>query len=261
MKKLLLFTVLGLTTLLSAASMSNINSNEEVRQKRDNQPQRTRQYQEKQRQPQRQINSREFNQKQFNQRDTQRVEAKKTIRMQEQPQRSRQHLDQKRQTTQPVYRNGLQRQPKKSSVRTQEQQRRISQRVNQRDSIQRTFRTHKEFNRVRPHLRANYYNTYERRDYRRHYNIRQSGLLYFINSWYFIYQDRHAPFYDKYGYFYGFFNQYGYYFEGIFYSYDRYYTYEDRLRGKGLFDNRYYEPYLQDGYDDWYDSYQDPYYN
>lgn len=97
--------------------------------------------------------------------------------------------------------------------------------------------------------------------YIRRHNIRQTGLLYFIDSWYFIYQDRHAPFYDQYGYFYGFFNQFGYYFEGIFYSYDRYYTYEDRLRGRGLFDDRYYEPYLEDDYDDWYDIYDDPYYN
>jgi hypothetical protein len=183
------------------------------------------------------------------------------MKMQEQPQRTRQYQDQRRQITQPVYQNDLQKQQTKSSFKTSEQERRISKRINQRDSIQRTFRTHEEFNRARPHLRAKYYNTYERRDYRRHQNLRQTGLVYFINSWYFIYQDRHAPFYDQYGYFYGFFNQFGYYFEGIFYAYDRNYTYEDRLRGKGLFDDRYYEPYLEDDYDDWYDTYEDAYYD
>ena len=64
MKNLLLSIVLGSTTLLSAAPMSN--TDEDVRQKRDNIHQRT-QSQEQQRQPQRQMNPR----------DTQRVETQR----------------------------------------------------------------------------------------------------------------------------------------------------------------------------------------
>ena len=32
------------------------------------------------------------------------------------------------------------------------------------------------------------------------------------------------------------------YFEDVFYRYDRYYGYKDRVRGRGLFDHRYYMP-------------------
>ncbi len=225
------------------------------------QPQRTKTYQEQRRQAPKQIHPR----------DTQRVETKKTMRMQEQPQRTKVYQEQKRQPQRQVnpremnqrqmIQRDTKRQPSKSSFRTQAQERQRVKHVHQRDSVQRTFRTHEEFNRARPRLKANYSNIYHKRDYQRHHNVRQPGLTYFINNWYFIYQDRHAPFYDSFGYFYGFFNEYGYYFEGIFYSYDRYYTYEDRLRGRGLFDDRYYAPYLEDGYDDWYDMYDDPYYN
>jgi hypothetical protein len=214
------------------------------------QSQRTRQNQEQQKQKQRQ----------FDQRDDQRGDTQRTMRMQEQPQRTKQYKEQHRERSQPVYQRDIQREQIKRSFTPQERERFIVKRVKQRDSIQRTFRTHAEFKHARPHLRTNYYHIYHKRDYIRRPNIRQVGILYFINNWYFIYRDRHAPFYDQFGYFYGFFNQFGYYFEGIFYSYDRFYTYEDRLRGRGLFDNRYYEPYLEDGYDDWYDSYDDPYY-
>lgn len=250
MKNLLLLIALGSTTLLSAAPMSNTNTNEDVRQKRDMIHQRT-QSQEQQRQPQIQIN----------QRDVQRVEATRTKNMQEQPQRTRQYQEQQRQIAQPTYQQDIQREQTVLSFSPEERERRITKRVSQSDSIQRTFRTHADFKHARPHLITDYYHIYHKRDYIRRHNIRQTGLLYFIDGWYFIYQDRHAPFYDQYGYFYGFFNQFGYYFEGIFYSYDRYYTYEDRLRGRGLFDDRYYEPYLEDDYDDWYDIYDDPYYN
>jgi len=214
------------------------------------QSQRTRQYQEQQRQPRREID----------QRDRQRVEEKRTIRTQEQPQRTRQYQEQQRRISQPAPQRELQRERTKRTFTPQERERLIIKRVQQRDSVQRTFRTHAEFKHARPHLRTNYYHIYHKRDYIRRPHIRQTGLVYFINSWYFIYQNRHAPFYDQFGYFYGFFNQFGYFFEGIFYAYDRYYTYEDRLRGRGLFDDRYYEPYLEDGYDDWYDIYEDPYY-
>jgi len=51
-----------------------------------------------------------------------------------------------------------------------------------------------------------------------------------------------ASFYDRYGYQYGYFSRRGFMFEGEFYRYDRSYTYRDRLRGRGLFDHRYYRP-------------------
>jgi len=71
---------------------------------------------------------------------------------------------------------------------------------------------------------------------------RAKGYRYFKRGWYLAYRYDRAGFYDRYGYHYGYFNSYGFYFDGIFYGYDRYYRYQDRLRGRGLFDNRYYMP-------------------
>lgn len=252
--------------------------------KMQEQSKRTKQYQEQHRQPKKQIDQRNTKRnevqktirmkeqyqrtkqyqkqpkRQIDRSDVKRVEAQRKMKLQEQSKRMKQYQEQHRQLSKPVYQKELQRKHIKSRYTPKERERRITKRIKQRDSIHRTFRTHKEFIRSRPHLRTNYYHRYYKRDYIRRPNIRQVGILYFINNWYFIYRDRHAPFYDQFGYFYGFFNQFGFFFEGIFYAYDRYYTYEDRLRGRGLFDNRYYEPYLEDRYDDWYDSYDDPYY-
>ena len=74
-------------------------------------------------------------------------------------------------------------------------------------------------------------------------SIRQPGYRYFKRGWELAYLYDRASFYDSYGYHYGYFNRHGYYFDGIFYRYDRDYTFRDRARGKGLFDNRYYMPY------------------
>jgi len=71
---------------------------------------------------------------------------------------------------------------------------------------------------------------------------RQQGYRNFKRGWYLVYRYDRATFYDRYGYHYGYSNRYGFNFDGIFYSYDRYYRYQDRLRGRGLFDNRYYMP-------------------
>ncbi|MBD3789382.1 MAG: hypothetical protein IE885_03265 [Campylobacterales bacterium] len=71
---------------------------------------------------------------------------------------------------------------------------------------------------------------------------RHRGYKYPFRSWFRSYEYYRAPFYDQFGYYYGYFNLIGYYFEGIFYRYDRYYTYQDRIRGKGLFDDWYYSP-------------------
>jgi len=74
------------------------------------------------------------------------------------------------------------------------------------------------------------------------------GYRYFKRGWYLAYRYDRAGFYDRYGYHYGYFNSYGFYFDGIFYGYDRYYRYQDRLRGRGLFDTRYYMPENASGY-------------
>lgn len=61
-------------------------------------------------------------------------------------------------------------------------------------------------------------------------------------GWILAYRYDRAAFFDRNGFYYGYFNRYGYYFEGIFYRYDRFYSYRDRLRGKGLFDRYFYRP-------------------
>lgn len=71
---------------------------------------------------------------------------------------------------------------------------------------------------------------------------RQKGYRHFKRGWYLAYRYDRASFYDRYGYNYGYFNRYGFEFDGIFYAYDRYYGYRDRMRGRGLFDRDYYMP-------------------
>jgi hypothetical protein len=89
---------------------------------------------------------------------------------------------------------------------------------------------------------SNGYN-YNNQAYKEPYRpIRQRGYRYTKRGWILAYRYDRASFYDNQGYYYGYFNRFGYYFEEIFYSYDRYYTYRDRIRGRGLFDNRYYMP-------------------
>jgi len=73
-------------------------------------------------------------------------------------------------------------------------------------------------------------------------SFRQVGYRSFKRGWLLAYKYDRATFNDRYGYHYGYFNRNGYYFEGIFYGYDRYYRYYDRVRGRGLFDRRYYMP-------------------
>ena len=64
---------------------------------------------------------------------------------------------------------------------------------------------------------------YNRPDYRDDYRpIRQRGYNHSNRGWFLAYRYDRASFYDSEGYFYGYFNRYGYYFEDVFYSYDRY---------------------------------------
>ena len=71
----------------------------------------------------------------------------------------------------------------------------------------------------------------------------QRGHRYTRRNWYLSYLYERASFYDRHGYKYGYFSRRGFMFEGEFYRYDRQYTYRDRLRGRGLFERRYYRPY------------------
>ena len=132
---------------------------------------------------------------------------------------------------------------------------RMDHRLTKHKAIKRNFKTHKEFKRIlrSKHVTSksmryttgaynNGYN-YNRVTYRDDYRpIRQRGYTHSNRGWILAYTYDRASFYDDQGYFYGYFNRYGYYFEDIFYSYDRYYTYRDRVRGRGLFDYRYYMP-------------------
>ena len=92
---------------------------------------------------------------------------------------------------------------------------------------------------------SNYYedeyydtNTYDRWEPRH----TQRAYRHYQRNWYLTYLYERAFFYDRYGYKYGYFNRRGFMFEGEFYRYDRQYTYRDRLRGRGLFEHRYYRP-------------------
>jgi hypothetical protein len=71
----------------------------------------------------------------------------------------------------------------------------------------------------------------------------QRGYKYPKRSWFYTYRYGKADFVDRYGFYYGYFDRRGYMFEGEFYRYDRDYRYQDRLRGRGLFDRHiYYKP-------------------
>jgi hypothetical protein len=76
------------------------------------------------------------------------------------------------------------------------------------------------------------------------YHYRHYGTPHrdFRRGWVLAYKYDRAEFYDRDGFHYGYFNRYGYMFEGEFYRYDRYYRYRDRVRGRGLFDRYYYRP-------------------
>ena len=71
---------------------------------------------------------------------------------------------------------------------------------------------------------------------------RQRGYRHPNRGWLLAYRYDRASFYDREGFYYGYFNRHGYYFENVFYRYDRHYTFRDRVKGRGLFDHRYYMP-------------------
>ena len=124
-------------------------------------------------------------------------------------------------------------------------------------AVKRDFRTKKDFKRraqktvTRKHTK-NYNRQYDQYDnghaYRSntYYNntrqVRQRSYKHSNRGWNLAYRYDRATFYDNEGFYYGYFNHNGYYFENIFYRYDRHYSYKDRVRGRGLFDHRYYMP-------------------
>lgn len=107
---------------------------------------------------------------------------------------------------------------------------------------------HKENRRINKHFsskQAGYDRryVYDNKRYKEVYHpIKQHGYKQSKRGWTLAYIYDRASFYDKEGFYYGYFNRHGYYFENLFYRYDRYYTYNDRIKGRGLFDHRYYMP-------------------
>jgi len=127
-----------------------------------------------------------------------------------------------------------------------------------------TFHTVKEFkhhkNMVHKRLfernstyktRSRYVNHHSRYD--RNRLKPQRGYRHPKRDWFYAYRYTKADFVDRYGFYYGYFDRRGYMFEGEFYRYDRDYRYQDRLRGKGLFDRHYfYRPLPRIYRDDFY---------
>lgn len=115
----------------------------------------------------------------------------------------------------------------------------LDRRLGKHQAVRRDFRDQREFISQERYRRAN-----RHRDLHRYpsHRFKQRGYRFTKHGWELAYRYERAPFYDSYGYHYGYFNRHGYYFEGEFYRYDRGYRYRDRLRGKGLFGNRYYMP-------------------
>ncbi len=125
---------------------------------------------------------------------------------------------------------------------------RMDQQLTHRKTTPKHFKSQREFEQMkrRHHRRTSTTHHTESFDeastYHRPRGERIEGASSFKRGWYLAYLHDRASFDDQYGYHYGYFNRNGYYFEQVFYRYDRDYTYQDRLRGRGLFDPRYYLP-------------------
>ena len=154
--------------------------------------------------------------------------------------------------------------PKSFSKPIQEQKlKQMDKRFTKHKAVKRNFRTQKDFERMHRKHKASQQKMYHnKRASEKHQNrsvnagrsyrndgyddeyrpIRQHGYRHTNRGWYLAFRYDRASFYDQNGYYYGYFNRYGYYFEDIFYRYDRYYSYRNRVRGRGLFDHRYYMP-------------------
>ena len=119
-------------------------------------------------------------------------------------------------------------------------------------AVRRNFKTKKEFlhkrdRKTNRHLSSKQLRYAKGYVYNKRYNaryrpIKQRAYNHPKRGWLLVYRYDRASFYDNAGFYYGYFNGHGYYFESIFYRYDRYYTYQDRVNGRGLFGHRYYMP-------------------
>lgn len=115
----------------------------------------------------------------------------------------------------------------------------LDRRLGKHQAKRRDFRDQREFI-----SQQRYHREYKHKELRPYPGpaFKQRGHRCTKRGWELAYRVDRAAFYDRYGYYYGYFNRHGYYFEGEFYRYDRGYRYRDRVRGKGLFDQRYYMP-------------------
>ncbi|AKF24748.1 hypothetical protein YH65_04615 [Sulfurovum lithotrophicum] len=135
--------------------------------------------------------------------------------------------------------------------------RQLDRKLTLHEAKQREFNSKSEFERHRSYYRGKYpgqhtLGRYSRRSYYTdiyYYRIPPyygrvfaRGHRHPKRGWNLAYRYDRAAFYDRNGFYYGYFNRYGYFFEGVFYRYDRFYTYRDRVRGKGLFDRLFYPP-------------------
>jgi len=124
----------------------------------------------------------------------------------------------------------------------------LDKRFGKHQAVKRNFRDQKDFLSRR---HAQHQIKYPEQRPRPHHSFKQRGYPYTKRGWELAYLHDRAPFYDRHGYYYGYFNRHGYSFEGQFYRYDKWYSYQDRIRGKELFKERYYIPanYLYYGFD------------
>ena len=119
----------------------------------------------------------------------------------------------------------------------------MDRKMKQHRATKRHFDSQKEF-RQRQKRGYSKHDNYRPNHYQSPYpsHNRQRGYRQSKRGWILAYTYDRASFYDSDGYFYGYFNRHGYYFEDVFYRYDRDYTYRDRIKGKSLFQHRYYMP-------------------
>jgi hypothetical protein len=119
----------------------------------------------------------------------------------------------------------------------------MDHRLSKHKATKRHFSSQKEFRQTQSRGYSQHQN-YTPNSYQDHYpsHQRQRGYRESKRGWILAYKYDRASFYDSYGYFYGYFNRHGYYFEDVFYRYDRRYRYSDRIKGKSLFQHRYYMP-------------------
>lgn len=137
-------------------------------------------------------------------------------------------------------------------IMNDQQIKRMDRKYNINKAKRRDFRTQKEYQHKTQRKHARYldkYGKYSNKNYnhrplyRDHQRTNsQRGYRYTKRGWTLAYRYDRASFHDSEGYYYGYFNRYGYFFEDVFYRYDRYYSHRDRLKGRGLFDGRYYMP-------------------